>query len=159
MSYTPTEWETGDVVTAEKLNKLEGGVEKASKHVIPLITCNQRNHSSSSHTVCELYYAWNKVGSYPASGAPVRVSPTFDADGILTAYGDAENMYFGFPLLDIPNDNDPEERLNLCCSIEADYLVDISGDVVFLRQSDNAHYKYYRILGDFTFTMDYGDVI
>lgn len=26
MSYTPTEWETGDVVTAEKLNKLEQGV-------------------------------------------------------------------------------------------------------------------------------------
>ena len=25
MSYTPTAWQTGDVVTAEKLNKLEGG--------------------------------------------------------------------------------------------------------------------------------------
>lgn len=30
MSYTPTEWETGDVVTAEKLNKLEGQVEDIS---------------------------------------------------------------------------------------------------------------------------------
>lgn len=29
MSYTPTEWATGDVVTAEKLNKLENGVEQA----------------------------------------------------------------------------------------------------------------------------------
>lgn len=26
MSYIPTEWKTGDVVTAEKLNKLESGV-------------------------------------------------------------------------------------------------------------------------------------
>ena len=26
MSYTPTEWKTGDVVTAEKLNKLENGI-------------------------------------------------------------------------------------------------------------------------------------
>ena len=26
MSYTPTEWHDGDVVTAEKLNKLENGV-------------------------------------------------------------------------------------------------------------------------------------
>lgn len=26
MSYTPTEWKKGDVVTSEKLNKLEGGV-------------------------------------------------------------------------------------------------------------------------------------
>ena len=26
MAYIPTEWETGDVITAEKLNKLENGV-------------------------------------------------------------------------------------------------------------------------------------
>ena len=26
MSYTPTNWQTGDIVTAEKLNKLENGV-------------------------------------------------------------------------------------------------------------------------------------
>lgn len=26
MAYTPTEWETGDVITAVKLNKLENGV-------------------------------------------------------------------------------------------------------------------------------------
>ena len=29
MSYTPTTWATGDVITAEKLNKLEGGVANA----------------------------------------------------------------------------------------------------------------------------------
>lgn len=29
MSYTPTEWKTGDVITAEKLNKLEDGVANA----------------------------------------------------------------------------------------------------------------------------------
>ena len=27
MSYTPTTWSTGDVITAEKLNKLEQGVQ------------------------------------------------------------------------------------------------------------------------------------
>lgn len=27
MSYTPTKWNNGDVITAEKLNKLEQGVE------------------------------------------------------------------------------------------------------------------------------------
>lgn len=26
MSYTPTEWKTGDVVTAEKLNNMESGI-------------------------------------------------------------------------------------------------------------------------------------
>ena len=29
MSYTPTEWATGDTVTAEKLNKIEGGIASA----------------------------------------------------------------------------------------------------------------------------------
>lgn len=32
MSYTPTAWQTGDVVTAEKLNKLEGGVAALSNY-------------------------------------------------------------------------------------------------------------------------------
>ena len=27
MAYTPTNWNTGDIITAEKLNKLEAGVE------------------------------------------------------------------------------------------------------------------------------------
>lgn len=30
MTYTKTNWQTGDVITAEKLNKLENGVEDAS---------------------------------------------------------------------------------------------------------------------------------
>ena len=29
MSYTPTEWTTGDVITAEKLNKIENGIVEA----------------------------------------------------------------------------------------------------------------------------------
>lgn len=32
MAYTPTEWQTGDVVTAEKLNKIEGGIEECSSN-------------------------------------------------------------------------------------------------------------------------------
>ena len=30
MAYTPTVWETGDVITAEKLNKAENGIAAAS---------------------------------------------------------------------------------------------------------------------------------
>lgn len=29
MSYTPTEWTSGDIISSEKLNKLEAGVEQA----------------------------------------------------------------------------------------------------------------------------------
>lgn len=34
MSYTPTAWQTGDVVTAEKLNKLEEGVADAQCFIV-----------------------------------------------------------------------------------------------------------------------------
>lgn len=30
MSYIPTEWQTGDIVTAEKLNNMENGISAAS---------------------------------------------------------------------------------------------------------------------------------
>lgn len=30
MSYTPTEWDSGDIITAEKLNKIEQGISEAS---------------------------------------------------------------------------------------------------------------------------------
>jgi len=34
MSYTPTEWKNGDIVTAEKLNKLENGVSGIGSGVL-----------------------------------------------------------------------------------------------------------------------------
>lgn len=33
MSYTPTEWKTGDIVSSQKLNKLEEGVKNAYEFV------------------------------------------------------------------------------------------------------------------------------
>lgn len=34
MSYTPTEWKNGDTITAEKLNKIEEGIEDTSNTFI-----------------------------------------------------------------------------------------------------------------------------
>ena len=36
MAYTPTEWATGDVITAAKLNKMEEGIEAAGGIIIPV---------------------------------------------------------------------------------------------------------------------------
>ena len=33
MAYTPTVWETGDVITAEKLNKMECGIEASNSYI------------------------------------------------------------------------------------------------------------------------------
>ena len=48
MSYTPTEWVTGDVVTAEKLNKLENGVSNAC--IAGAIKLVYYGFTSSSHS-------------------------------------------------------------------------------------------------------------
>ncbi len=36
MAYTPTVWATGDIITAEKLNKAEQGIADASEYVVPM---------------------------------------------------------------------------------------------------------------------------
>ena len=33
MSYTKTEWKTGDIITAERMNKLEEGVSRLSEEI------------------------------------------------------------------------------------------------------------------------------
>lgn len=38
MSYTPTNWQTGDTVTAEKLNKMEQGIELANDPFVVTLT-------------------------------------------------------------------------------------------------------------------------
>lgn len=38
MSYTPTNWQTGDTVTAERLNKMESGIELANDPFIVTLT-------------------------------------------------------------------------------------------------------------------------
>lgn len=40
MSYTPTEWATGDVITAEKLNNMESGIVGAGSTLMVTATGN-----------------------------------------------------------------------------------------------------------------------
>lgn len=56
MAYTPTTWNTGDDVTATKLNKIENGIANAGSAVI----CNLTNSGSGyvlDKTVQEIYDA------------------------------------------------------------------------------------------------------
>ena len=52
MAYTPTEWRTGDVITAEKLNKLENGISDNSSVNVVFITDTS---GSLDKTAGELY--------------------------------------------------------------------------------------------------------
>lgn len=44
MSYTPTDWKTGDVITAEKLNNMENGIENSGV-LVAAITDNGSSYS------------------------------------------------------------------------------------------------------------------
>ena len=64
MAYIPTVWETGDVITAEKLNKAEEGIEAASAsaasydHIISADPANSVSPTVDAETV----YGWLSDG-------------------------------------------------------------------------------------------------
>lgn len=41
MAYIPTEWASGDIITAEKLNKAEAGIESANSALLVNIVWNE----------------------------------------------------------------------------------------------------------------------
>ena len=45
MSYTPTNWQTGDTVTAEKLNNMESGIELAADPFVVTLTPTAQDFS------------------------------------------------------------------------------------------------------------------
>ena len=91
MSYTPTNWQTGDTVTAEKLNNMEQGIELANDAFVITLTPTEQDYSGTiDKTYDEIVSAVNsgvkiffKFGStlYPANeivnnGATIAVGGT-----------------------------------------------------------------------------------
>lgn len=84
MSYTPTNWQTGDTVTAEKLNKMENGIELANDaFVITLTPTEQDFRGTIDKTYEEIVAAVNsgvkiffKFAStlYPANEITINAS-------------------------------------------------------------------------------------
>ena len=55
MSYTPTTWQTGDTVTATKLNNMETGIENAANAFIVTLTPTALDYSGTmDKTVAEI---------------------------------------------------------------------------------------------------------
>lgn len=59
MSYTPTQWATGDTVTAERLNKMESGIELANDAFVVTLTPTAQDFSGvMDKTVGEIFEAY-----------------------------------------------------------------------------------------------------
>ena len=54
MSYTPNTWQTGDTVTAEKLNNIESGIESTNIFTIHLTPTSQDMSGTMAETPAEI---------------------------------------------------------------------------------------------------------
>lgn len=60
MSYTPTTWQTGDTITAEKLNNMESGIENANNPFVVTLTPTAEDFSGTmDKTNVEIDAAYN----------------------------------------------------------------------------------------------------
>lgn len=78
MSYTPTEWNTGDIVTAEKLNKVESGLSTVSNNIVIVNTTRADEYWVLSKT-------WNEIHDAMIRGKIVIVIMIMD-----------DNVYYGY---------------------------------------------------------------
>ena len=85
MAYTPTEWKTGDVVTAAKLNNMENGIAGATAMIIHL---NEQNAMDKT---------WLEIKTAYTSGTPVIIVDSQDNamwwNWIVTFVGLIESTY------------------------------------------------------------------
>ena len=101
MSYTPTEWQTGDTITAEKLNKMERGIENANNPFIVTLTPTAQGFSGvMDKTVGEInaaYEAGQKIRFHLIVGA----NEFYDID-VIRIYTSSEGYrYFHAELVSI----------------------------------------------------------
>ena len=54
MSYTPTEWATGDVITADKLNNMEDGIVKGVRLIKVNVNLNEDGEATFGMTCGEI---------------------------------------------------------------------------------------------------------
>lgn len=71
MSYTPTTWATGDIVTAEKLNNMESGISAASASGGGLLVTMTVSQSGGEWTVSNVSESVMDIYSAASEGTPV----------------------------------------------------------------------------------------
>lgn len=95
MSYTPTNWQNGDTITAEKLNKMEGGIESANAPFVVTLTPTALDYSGEmDKTVAEIhaaYLAGRKI-VYKVAASETR----FTYADVTMVYVDSDYTYPSF---------------------------------------------------------------
>lgn len=73
MSYAATNWATGDVITAEKLNKIENGIENISGSIYT-VTITNIDYTNSTFTYDK---TWNEIKAAYEAGKHVILRQSY----------------------------------------------------------------------------------
>lgn len=81
MSYTPTVWQTGDIVTAEKLNHAENGIANAGSALIATVS-PLGDTSSVIEYQSALDKTFTEIYTALSNGIPVYVKAVISSSGL-----------------------------------------------------------------------------
>lgn len=99
MEYTPTEWKNGDVITAEKLNKLEQGIANSNSGMLEVIMTAK---GASDEEGFQLNKTWQEIyDAFPNVYIVQRsedANETLDKSGIKSV-GKDNSVYMVLPSL------------------------------------------------------------
>lgn len=95
MSYTPTNWQTGDTVTAEKLNNMESGIAAAVNPFVVTLTPTAQDFSGvMDKTVGEIFEAYQN-GKRLLFSLVAGVGTHYDVE-LTNVNTDADSLYPSF---------------------------------------------------------------
>ena len=143
--YTPTEWENGDTITAEKMNNIESGISNSATGKIAIVNLSASGFGSSSHNFGYIFYAtWDGEQWHPI---------TDDENEWYQLFGFAEPPYYFLPPLIIPEGG---AMYPFFCNRD-DLNINVTGDISV--SPENVYFNYgsvrtkcYRITGSGTIT-------
>lgn len=86
-NYVPTEWQTGDIVTSEKLNKIEQGVARAGVLVCNMVVDEDNGAYRLDHTWQEIADAGFAVAIVSNNAGQFQAYPLWE-------YGESEGTKY-----------------------------------------------------------------
>lgn len=145
MSYTPTNWKAGDVITSEKLNKLENGVAAAGSGggaFSKIVTINMKTYGNLNVGVS---------GTDPSVGGEYQEviildPPNYNCFNFTeqTALYEVENTFTSKVILIAEN-----SHAYVFCTTRLDLLPKVEGDCeVLTGEEEGQTYYYVKVSGD-----------
>lgn len=94
MTYVKTDWETGDIITAEKLNNIENGVANAGV----ILTCELAlTQDEQGYYTGTLNKTWNQINTAFTNGSYVNIylknGSRYDTFPIASLYEESDHYF------------------------------------------------------------------